>query len=381
MSGIKIFTVDDLSNVSDDLLTDMIVDAHKRCERQMKDAVASAINTGAALTVAKSRAIHGSWMKFLDACGITHQTARTYMTLASNSKRFEFEKAGSIREAMRMIADESSSEKREHKASVKVVDPADRPVETSTSKQPDELPQLPKTNTKHTAENRKANPAEQPATRPVNVQAELVECVGGDEPLSKAEQFEIAPELIEAVEKTRDGRHLIDVLGEEDPQQLIESCFKHNAVTAIVRFLINSTKDKDVEDVAKQLRKAADLLDPIKKPAKAGSVPSAADLIEAISPDWPDDLFEATKQWATYKQGRAKGERIQSMSAWEIARKQIWSKAEANGVDSVVTKIEKAIANSWKGWDHGDKDDAKKTATGRTGRIKPTSAVPPIEYR
>lgn len=365
-------------------LKEMMNEAAELVQKHARNAVAKAIDCGRYLAAARQQIGHGGWTVWLGAnFNYTERHAQRFMQIAGYAETHSLEQAESIQHALRIIADDPATPKRDKKEpvpSVKVVEP-ERSAESAKSSDAGEPPELPKTNTKYTAENRKANPAEQPATRPVNVQAELVEAGDGNELLGKAEQFDIAPELITAVEKTRDGRPLIDVLGEEDPQQLIESCFKHNAVTAIVRFLINSTKDKDVEDVAKQLRKAADLLDPPKKPAKAGAVPRAADLIEAISPDWPDDLFEATKQWATYKQGRAKGERIQSMSAWEIARKQIWSKAEANGVDAVVQKIEKAIANSWKGWDHGDKDDAKKTATGRTGRIKPTSAVPPIEYR
>lgn len=229
----------------------------------------------------------------------------------------------------------------------------------------------PKTNTKHTAENRKANPAEQPATRPVNVQAELVSTVD-DEQSGDSGQSQIAQELLQVVEKAQGGRNLIDVLGEEDPATLLESCFRHNPVTAIVRFLINSTVEKDVEDVAKQLRKAADMLDPPKKPAKAGAVPTAAELHEAIPGDFPGDLYETCRQWATYKQGRAKGERIQSQDAWKIALKQIWNHAEANGVDVVIEMIEKAIANSWKGWNHGSGQNGTGTTSGKTAAASAT---------
>ena len=322
-------------------------------------------NFGRILAACRAKVPHGKWSEWVQetfAGRLPMRTAQRWIAEAADP-----EKAEAAREKDRQTkAAKSNAPDLAHlKPGVEVVEP--------------ELKPEPKTNTKHTAENRKANPAEQPATRPVNVQAELVSAVG-DEPSGDAGQFEIAPELLQAVDKTREGRHLIDVLGEEDPATLLESCFRHNPVTAIVRFMINSTADKDVADVAKQLRKAADMLDPPKKPTKAGAVPTAAELHESIPADFPDDLFQTTKQWASYKQGRAKGERIQSLEAWRIALKQIWTQAETNGVESVIGKIEKAIANSWKGWDHGN-DSKTKTTAGKTGRIKPSAAVPNIEYR
>lgn len=370
-------------DLSLEALAEMVNEAARLVETHAKLAVSKAIDCGRYLAACKARVDRGKWLDWLrENFDYTERHAARYMQIAGYAETHNLEQAESISHALRIIADDPATPKRERKesaASVEVVDPQPTPAEHPSRKQSGDLPDLPKTNTKHTAENRKANPAEQPATRPVNVQAELVSAVG-DEPSGDAGQLEIAPELLQAVEKTRDGRHLIDVLGEEDPATLLEACFRHNPVTAIVRFMINSTADKDVADVAKHLRKAADMLDPPKKPAKAGSVPTAAELHESIPADFPDDLFQTTKQWASYKQGRAKGERIQSLEAWRIALKQIWTQAETSGVESVIGKIEKAIANSWKGWDHGN-DSKTKTTAGKTGRIKPSAAVPNIEYR
>lgn len=364
-------------------LKEMANEAAGLVETHAKNAVSKAIDCGRYLAACKGQVEHGKWLAWLGAnFDYTERHAARYMQIAGYAETHNLEQAESISHALRIIADDPATPKRERKepaASVEVVQPQPTPAEHPSRKQSGDLPDLPKTNTKHTAENRKANPAEQPATRPVSVQAELVTAVD-DESSGNAGQLEIAPELLQAVDKTRDGRHLIDVLGEEDPQQVLHSCFRFNPVTAILRFLILSTDEKNNAEVASQLRKAADKLDPPKKVAKVVSVPTAADLYEAIPGDFPDDLIHTTKQWASYKQGRAKGERIQSLDAWRIALKQIWTQAETNGVDGVISKIEKAIANSWKGWDHGN-DSKSKTTAGKTGRIKPSSAVPNIEYR
>jgi hypothetical protein len=364
-------------------LKEMANEAAALVEKHAKNAVAKAIDCGRYLAACKEQVEHGKWLTWIEAnFNYTERHAARFMQIAGYAETHSLEQAESIQHALRIIADDPATPKRERKdspVSVEVVEPESEPDRSPsvlrTTKpvgEKSELPDLPRTNVKHTAQNRKANPAEQPATRPINVEAEL---------LSKTKQLPfdvqeestspvVEPELLAAIAKTRDGRHLIDVLGEEDPAQLLEACFRHNPPTAIIRFLINSTADKDVSDVAKQMRKGADMLDPPKKSAKAGSVPTAADLHETIPDEFPEDLHEATKQWASYKQARAKGERVQSQDAWRIALKQIWNHAEANGVDVVIEKIEKAIANSWKGWNHGSGTEqsshkAQATATQR----------------
>lgn len=314
-------------------------------------------NFGRILAACRAKVPHGKWSEWVQetfAGRLTMRTAQRWIVEAVEPERAEAIRAKD-REAK--AAKSNASDLSHLKPGVQVIEPW--------------LKAEPKTNTKHTAENRKANPAEQPATRPVNVQAELVSAVG-DEPSGDAGQLEIAPELLQAVDKTHDGRHLIDVLGEEDPATLLESCFRHNPVTAIVRFLILSTDEKNNAEVASQLRKAADTLDPPKKTTKAGAVPTAAELHESIPADFPDDLYETCRQWATYKQGRAKGERIQSQDAWKIALKQIWNYAESNGVDLVIEMIEKAIANSWKGWNHGSGTSSTGTTSGKAAAASAT---------
>lgn len=223
-------------------------------------------NFGRILAACREKVPAGQWTEWLQqtfAGCLPLRTAQRWIVEAVDPEKAEANRERDRKAKARKA--KAKSDAPPATPGVEVVDPGLKPE--------------PKTNTKHTAENRKANPEEQPATRPVAVQAELVSAVD-DEPSGNAGQLEIAPELLQAVDKTRDGRHLIDVLGEEDPATLLESCFRHNPVTAIVRFLINSTADKDVEDVAKQLRKAADTLDPPKKPTTKFVAPSVDDVAQ-----------------------------------------------------------------------------------------------------
>lgn len=176
---------------------------------------------------------------------------------------------------------------------------------------PDPNPE-PRSNTKHTAENAKAKESEKPAPRPVAVQAELVQKVTDEPAPSQPAAFE---------EKT-----LSDFSIREIGEYLKESA-------------------EEPKERAKWLRKLADELDPPKANEKT---PSASALKDAVPEDLPSDLFEAAQLWAEYKQARPKSERIQSLKAWEIALK----KMRSQPASVVVRKIENAIANSWKGWDH-----------------------------
>lgn len=96
--------------------------------------------------------------------------------------------------------------------------------------------------------------------------------------------------------------------------------------------------------VAKDLRKEADIYDP----PDDDKIPTRTQLVTAIPDTWSDSLKQAATDWAAYKQARKKDDRIQSIRAWQIALKQMTDQEES----TVVQKINNAIANSYKGWNH-----------------------------
>jgi hypothetical protein len=142
--------------------------------------------------------------------------------------------------------------------------------------------------------------------------------------------------------------------------------------------LVSAVVDHLEGDVAKrkaaaELRKLADKLDP----PKTDKTPSKSQLIAMIPDDWAPELQRAAADWAEYKQARAKGERIQTVRAWELALEQFTTLPSKD----VISKVNKAIENSWKGWNH-DSKTGNGNITGKvtTGRIKPTADEPKITY-
>ncbi|MFM7007824.1 MAG: DUF3102 domain-containing protein [Betaproteobacteria bacterium] len=102
----------DLNLLPLETLAEMANEKAEQVERSAKKTVTDAIDCGRYLVAAKEQLEHGQWLAWLGAnWNHSRQIAATYMTLASNVKRFTFENAESIRDAMRMIAAEKSEEK------------------------------------------------------------------------------------------------------------------------------------------------------------------------------------------------------------------------------------------------------------------------------
>jgi hypothetical protein len=132
--------------------------------------------------------------------------------------------------------------------------------------------------------------------------------------------------------------------------------------------LVSAVVDQLEGDVAKrkaaaELRKLADKLDP----PKMDKTPSRSQLVSMIPDDWAPELQRAAFDWAEYKQARAKGERIQTIRAWELALE----KFTKQPVATVVAKVNTAIEKSWKGWDHDTANQQSGGTIAGTGRIKP----------
>lgn len=306
-------------------------DAGEQVEKHAKSAVSIAITAGRALIAAKSQVPHGEWLGWLGKnWNYKQSTAHTYMQIANSQHAGNLADAKSIREALRMMSDakqELESEivpRAERKTGrVEVVKPeSDKRGQQSV--QPDEnaVPAAPKTNTKHTPATAKAKEAEREAS-PI-----------------------ITPVIIGEPPTVPEALTLADW-----------------SVSEIIGFLKASADEPKKR--AKELRKAADELDP---PSSA-KPPSKSQLITMIPEDWDPELRKAASDWAEYKQARAKGERIQTIRAWELAL----DKFTGQPLSVVVLKVNRAIENSWKGWDHDSGNKQAGHAIAGTGRIKPAA--------
>lgn len=94
-------------------------------EKSARKTVEHAERCGRALLAAKEKVPHGQWTAWLGSnFDYSQPNASRYMAIASNYSRVNnLPNAGSIREALRMIAEDPETPKRERKPSVEVIEP------------------------------------------------------------------------------------------------------------------------------------------------------------------------------------------------------------------------------------------------------------------
>ena len=114
-----------------DVLIGIANESAEQVETAAKKAVEHAERCGRALIAIKAKLPHGEWGGWLGQnFDYSQEHARRFMAIASNSTRvLNLKDATSIREALRMIADDPDTPKREHKPTVEVIEvAADVPV-------------------------------------------------------------------------------------------------------------------------------------------------------------------------------------------------------------------------------------------------------------
>lgn len=304
-----------------EVLTELAKGMYEECQSVLEAIVSNEKRLqyfGRVLTACRKKVPHGEWESWLQ------QT---------------FGGSLNLRTARRWIADYSDPESKEQRNSKRV-----QSVKTDTVSEMKPQVQVvepgikeePRTNTKHTAENAKAKESEKPAPRPVLVEAELVQKTTDD--FGAYLEAKIAADPALAAEVDKAAKEM-----EAEAAAFEEKTLSDFSIREIGEYLKQSAEEP--KERAKWLRKLADELDP---PTASEKTPSASALKDAVPEDLPSDLFEAAQLWAEYKQARPKADRIQSLKAWQIALK----KMRSQPASVVVRKIENAIANSWKGWDH-----------------------------
>lgn len=196
----------------------------------------------------------------------------------------------------------------------------------------------PRSNTKHSDDTRPKREDEKPRTAAVAVKAEIVDPEETDSD-DDADRREAALGQLEEI---------VEILG----------------LTTVLRVAVSlESAPEEKQERAALLRKVADTLDPDgavpvspKKAERPGSTPAASELVKMIPKDWPKILQAAAQDWCEHKQSLTRRERIQSTKAWGIALKQMAEQP----ADRVARKINKAIANNWKGWDHEGKSEVSQ---------------------
>jgi hypothetical protein len=279
---------------------------------------------GRLLTAAKKKVSHGEWENWLTDTfhgRLPFRTAQRWMATAKAPEvaLLKSDKAEHVPRAER----KTGRVKVEHAANQS----ADVNEKVDTRPVDDDPNPAPKTNTKHSPATAKAKESDRPV--PAVVTPEIV--------------TEPAPAAVDPV------------------QEWIRSHSLGDLVSAVVDQLED---DAAKRKAAAELRKLADKLDP----PKVDKTPSKSQLVAMIPEDWAPELARAAADWAEYKQARAKGERIQTVRAWELALEKFTSQPSK----TVISKVNKAIENSWKGWDHDAGNGT--TSTARSGNRRGLTA-------
>jgi hypothetical protein len=219
-------------------------DAGEQVEKHAKSAVSIAITAGRALTAAKSQVPHGEWLGWLGKnWNYSQQTASNYIQIANYQHAGNLTDAKSIREALRMMSDEKQevvesaivprAERKTGRVEVQEVGQTVVQAEEVKPTKDDDPNPAPKTNTKHAPATAKAKEADRPA------------------PMT------ITPVIIE-----------------EPPTVPDEPTLADWSVVELLTFLKSSADDPKKR--ARELRKAADELDPPTKFVK----PTVEDVAE-----------------------------------------------------------------------------------------------------
>jgi hypothetical protein len=174
-------------------------EAGEQVEKHAKSAVSIAITAGRALTAAKSQVPHGDWLGWLGKnWNYKQSTANTYMQIANSQHAGNLADAKSIREALRMMSDAKQeaeteivprAERKTGRVEVQEVGQAvvhaDHFVGVSKMVDENAVKAEPKTNTKHTPVTAKASEADRPA--PMTITPVIIE-----EPFAEIEQKTLA---------------------------------------------------------------------------------------------------------------------------------------------------------------------------------------------
>jgi DNA-directed RNA polymerase specialized sigma24 family protein len=121
MSGTALMAFDDLDV---EALAVIANESAEQVESSARKTVEHAERCGRALLAAKEKVPHGQWLGWLaKSFDYSQVTASQYMRIANYKHASNLHSATSIRDALRLIADDPESTKRERKPSVEVIEP------------------------------------------------------------------------------------------------------------------------------------------------------------------------------------------------------------------------------------------------------------------
>lgn len=349
-----------LDNLPVEALAEMANEAAAACEASGRKTVEHAATCGRALLAIRPQIPHGQWMEWLaENFSQSRQRAQQFMEIANCYARSNLESAETIQGALRMIAESPEKQaKKAHREAKKLESPPTSltpvtpapPVSVGTIRNenpptlappaklgrpawladPDEMgmpdvdamPPLPRTNTHHTAANRRTPDARE---------TDRVGLVSPDDPRTLQDGHWYT--------WSEDRNRLLPVSDEEILRRADEIRGQLVAEHAVTTTPVVEHKSDSVSS----------------KPGKVPTVQQLGNILrhrQYGDPFWTDDMVAAVDRWIGYKQSLTGKAKIRSVQQWEVALTRIENVAAAKGWPAVADMIEKAIANGWQGWEH-----------------------------
>jgi hypothetical protein len=346
--GIEMSELMVMDNLPLETLAELANESAKACEESGRKTVEHAIRCGRALMAAKSQVKHGDWESWLST-NFQHSAVwgRRLMQLAeaNRNRGFDLEAATSIKEAMRLLAEtpEAVAKREVRKATKAIVatqpqlqdpepeqpepspEPLSQPCAPRDTRDSDDPPPLPKTNTHYTAANRQQIDRGEQQPAPARLREGQVYIVK-DGKLQEATAWDCA-------EAGFGEEELLDAM--------IETT---NSAAIFSRIMRRKAAEIDPQGEATKHES---------KP-KASKAPTAEQLGDAAAVMITNDpsLLQMVYSWATYKQSLSADGRVKSMQSWQTAVNRIIKVAGERGSVHVCDLIERAIANGYQGWEH-----------------------------
>jgi ParB-like chromosome segregation protein Spo0J len=227
---------------------------------------------------------------------------------------------------------------------------------------PEEPPALPRTNTKHTpATRQQIDHGREPApARPWSAED------GYNQPI---------PDDLE------DGAWYVYRYGKEpafrliSKEEILEAALAASTTPQVLEALADGYEGDQKKRVARQMREAADKLDPPEE-TKAPTLPQMRSIIAERAKLPPSDdkhlrppVATAASEWAAHKSSLPKAKRYHSRTSWEACLTRMATMTWERGAEVVCDMIQRAIASGYQGWEF-------EPSSGRTnGRQSPTTAI------
>jgi hypothetical protein len=180
-------------------------EAAEEVESSARKTVEHAERCGRALLAAKEKIPHGQWLGWLGTnFDYSQVTASQYMRIANYKHASSLASATSIREALKLIADDPETPKRERKPGVEVVEPIE--AQATPGKQQLSAPEKTSGETATNAVNREET-RKAPAHRPPEKFAEVTQSYADEEPEAVPMRLESGFDEVEATERIRSLIH------------------------------------------------------------------------------------------------------------------------------------------------------------------------------